>query len=274
MADTGFIRKHATVVYFILTIVLSWGAVLLITGLDGLPVPAEQVQLVGMAMLIGPSLAGIGMTAVCGGRAGLRDYWARLTRWRVGLGWYGYALLIAPVTTALTLLVLMPFSSDFAINIVASSDKGGLIVMGVVAGLFVGLFEELGWTGFATPELRRTRSLLATGLIIGVMWGAWHFILFWEADSFAGAFPLALLLARLFTWLIAYRILMVRLHDGTRSLLVTMLMHVSLVASTVIIEPPLTDGNLLAYILVRAALLWVLALAVVVRARGSVEVHQ
>ena len=126
----------------------------------------------------------------------------------------------------------------------------------------VGFFEELGWTGFAIPRMRLRYGILATGIIVGLLWGAWHFLLFWESDSFSGAFPLALLLARLFSWLPAYRVLMVWVYDRTESLLVAMLMHVSLVATLQIIDPSLTGGRLLTFILVRAAVFWVIVVAV------------
>jgi membrane protease YdiL (CAAX protease family) len=47
-------------------------------------------------------------------------------------------------------------------------------VGGLVVGLLVPFFEELGWTGFATAELRKRHGVLATGLIMGLLWGAWH----------------------------------------------------------------------------------------------------
>jgi membrane protease YdiL (CAAX protease family) len=62
----------------------------------------------------------------------------------------------------------------------------------------VGIFEELGWTGFAI-RMRQRYGVLGTGLIVGVLWGAWHFILFWEPDSFSVGLPLVLLLVRLFS---------------------------------------------------------------------------
>jgi hypothetical protein len=95
--------------------------------------------------------------------------------------------------------------------------------------------------------------------------------LFWESDSFSRALSLALLLGRLFSWLPAYRVLMVWVHDHTDSLLAAMLMHVSLVASTVILEPPLAGGVLLTYILVRAAVLWVVVAAVAVAGGGQLS---
>jgi membrane protease YdiL (CAAX protease family) len=135
----------------------------------------------------------------------------------------------------------------------------------------VGCFEELGWTGFAIPLMRLRHSVFATGLTVGLLWGAWHFIMFWESDSFSGTFPLAILLVRLFSWLPAYRILMVWVYDRTESLLVVMLMHVSLVAAMIFFDPPLTGWGLLTYILARAAVLWVIVAAVTVANRGQTE---
>ncbi len=104
--------------------------------------------------------------------------------------------------------------------------------MGIVTGLMVGFFEELGWTGFAIPRMRLRYGVLATGLIVGLVWGLWHFILFWEEDSFSGILPLVLLLARLFSWLPAYRVLMVWVYDHTESLLV-----IAFLLRTIVVSP-------------------------------------
>jgi membrane protease YdiL (CAAX protease family) len=168
------------------------------------------------------------------------------------------------------LLALSLFSPEFLPGIFTSDDKATLLLTGIIAGLAVGLLEELGWTGFAIPRMRLRYSVLATGLIVGLLWGAWHFTLFWESDSFSGAFPFALLLARLFFWLPAYRVLMVWVYDHTESLLIAILMHASLVATVMIIEPPLTGDELLIYILGRGAVLWVIVAAVTVSNRGRV----
>jgi membrane protease YdiL (CAAX protease family) len=139
--------------------------------------------------------------------------------------------------------------------------------MGIVAGLMVGFFEELGWTGFAVPHFGAGYGIIATGIIVGILWGAWHFLLFLEHDSFSATFPLALLLARLFSWLPAYRVLMVWVHERTESLLVVILMHASLVATLTIIDPVLTGAPLLTFILTRAALLWLIVAVVAVASR-------
>ncbi|NIV35134.1 MAG: CPBP family intramembrane metalloprotease, partial [Anaerolineae bacterium] len=127
----------------------------------------------------------------------------------MGVRWYAIALLTAPLSMIAVLFALSLTSPLFLPGIVTTDDKATLLLTGIVAGLMVGFFEELGWTGFAIPRLRLRYGVLTTGLIVGLLWGAWHFLLFWESGSFSGALSLALLLGRLFSWLPAYRVLMV-----------------------------------------------------------------
>jgi membrane protease YdiL (CAAX protease family) len=264
-----FIKRQPLPTYFVLTFAISWGAILILVGPGGIPVSTEQVAMLGLAMLLGPSVAGILLTGLASGRVGFREFRSRLLRWRVSARWYAVALLTAPLLTAAALLALSLLSSEFLPGIATADDNTSLLVSGIVAGLMVGIFEELGWTGFAIPRMRLHYGVFTTGLIVGLLWGAWHFILFWESSSFAGALPLGLLFARLFSWLPAYRVLMVWVYDRTGSLLVAMLMHLSLVASTVILEPPLTGWALLTYILVRAAMLWIIVVVVAVAKRRA-----
>jgi len=256
--NKNFIKDHSLSIYFILTFVISWGAILLLVGPNGIPVAPDQAVTLGMAILLGPSIASILLTGLVSGKAGFRELKSRLFRWRVSLRWYAVALLTAPLSTAIALLALSLFSPEYVPGIFTSDDKVTPLIMGIVAGLMVGFFEELGWTGFAIPRMK-SRGVLTTGLIVGLVWGAWHFILFWESDSFTGMLPFALLLVRLFSWLPAYRILMVWVHNHTESLLVVILMHLSLVATLLIIDPVLTGASLLTFILVRAIVFWIIA---------------
>lgn len=97
-------------------------------------------------------------------------------------------------------------------------------------------------------------------------------LLFLESDSFSGALPLALLLVRLFSWLPAYRVLMVWVYDRTESLLVAMLMHTSLVATQVLFRPPAASaGSQLISILIWAAMLWAAVAVIAVADRGHLS---
>jgi membrane protease YdiL (CAAX protease family) len=221
-----------------------------------------------LAFLAGPSIAGLLLTGLVAGRAGYRDLLARLLRWRVGVRWWAVALLTAPLLSAATSFGLALVSPEFLPAIVTADDTASVLLLGLTAALMTGILEELGWTGFAIPRLRRWYGVLTTGLLVGVIWSVWHFPLFWESNSFAGALGLALLLARLVSWLPAYRALLVWVYDRTESLLVAMLMHVSLVVSTLILQPMATGVALLTFILVWAAALWVVVAAVMLADRG------
>jgi len=255
-------NSRAVPIYFILAFAISWGAILISVGPGGFPVSEDQLPVLIVAMLLGPSLAAALAAALNAGRAGVRDLFSRLPRWRVGARWYAVALLTAPLSTAIVLLALSLFSPAFPAALSTSDDVFGLVMMWVVAGLLVGFFEELGWTGFAVPRMKMKYGMFATGLLVGLLWGAWHLLVNWEADTFSGALPFALLLARLFTWLPAYRILMVWVYDRTESQLVVTLMHVSLVATTGIIDPVIGGASLLVFLLAKAAVLWAIIAAV------------
>jgi uncharacterized protein len=257
----AFIRRHPVATYFGLTFAISWGGFLLAVGPGGFANTDWQTDarfpFAVLAMLSGPAVAGILLTALLDGRAGLREILSRLLRWRVGTRWYAAALLPAPLLAAAVLFALSLSSPLFTTH-----DKGAVLLSGIVAGLSV-VLEELGWTGFAVPRLRRRYSVVATGLIVGVLWGAWHFLQgLYISDTYAGPLPVALFLTLnslgAIAQLTAYRVLLVWLYDRTGSLLVVALMHGSLTASTIFLFRPLAAGmSFLMYGWLLTAALWV-----------------
>jgi membrane protease YdiL (CAAX protease family) len=260
------IKRHAVLIYFALVFVLSGGGLLIIVGPGGFPLKAEQFASFGPLMyapiLAGPCVAGVLLTGIVDGRPGLHDLLARLRRWRIGWTWYAIALLPALVMTA-TALLLSVVSSDFRPAIFDSNDRSGILLRALGPALLVGSFEEIGWTGFAVPHLRLRHSILATGLMIGVVWGAWHFPLFWQPDSFSGTLPFVILMTMLFSWLPPFRVLLVWVHDRTQSLVLVILMHAAVTFVTLTVRPEgLTGTRLLASLLVSPATMWLLLAAV------------
>ncbi len=264
----AFIKRHPVLAYYVLVFVISWGGVLMAVGSSGFvsskDSPIVLAQFVYLAALAGPSIAGILMTGLLYGRAGLQELFSRLLQWRVGARWYLVALLTAPLLTAAILFVLSLTSPAFIPAIFTTDDKAGLLMSGIMLGLVVCFFEELGWTGFVTPELRKRHGILTTGIIMGLLWGAWHYPLFSGSASSSGTLPPALYLAvLLFSFLPAYRVLMVWVYDRTKSLLVVMLMHVPLAAVQLILIPAsISGGRMVAFDFAFAAALWVIVAAV------------
>ncbi|NOT08417.1 MAG: CPBP family intramembrane metalloprotease [Gemmatimonadales bacterium] len=261
--------RYPWLIYAALAFAISWGGVLLVIGSGGIPGTAAQFEtllpFVVLAMLAGPSVAGLLSTGLTHGRAGLRELLSRLLTWRIGARWYAIALLTAPLSVAATLVALSLTSPVFRPGILTTSQPASHLLFGIAAGVGAGLFEELGWTGFAVPELRRRYGVLATGLIVGLLWGAWHFlVVWWGSSGTSGAVSLAVYLpAMLFSFLPPYRVLMVWVYDRTGSLLVAMVMHASLTASVRILDPLAISGvPIVTYNLVLGAALWVLVAVV------------
>jgi uncharacterized protein len=270
----AFIERHPVLSYYALVFAISWGGILMVVGgPGGLPATREQSEMlflfVLLALFAGPSVAGILLTGGVYGRAGFRHLLTRMTRWRVGARWYAIALLTAPLLVTATLLAFSLTSPEFLPRIFTSDEKAALLLFGIGWGLVGGgLLEELGWTGFAVPRLRLRHGVRSTGLIVGVLWGAWHFLVaFWGSGTSSGALSLAIFLPAILFYvgsLPAYRVLMVWVYDRTGgSLLVAMLMHASFSASMLILQPlalALVPG--LTWNLVLAAALWVVVGAV------------
>lgn len=266
------IKKRPVLTYFVLTFALSWSGTLLVIGGPGnilvTPEQTERLFLTALVvMFMGPCIAGILLTGLVYGRAGFHELLSRLLRWQVGARWYAIALLTIPFLAMAILLALSLLSPTFLPGIFASDDKASLLLLGIAGGLGAGIFEELGWTGFAIPELRRRYSVITTGLIVGFLWGAWHLLPYsWGSGDSSGALSLAILLPALLSPMVvlpAYRVLMVWVYDHTGSLFVAILMHSSLTASTLIIQPLAPSGMTgLTYSLVLAAALWALVAVV------------
>jgi len=274
----GFARRHPIASYYALVFGISWGGILSLVGPGGIPGQPDDVARLFpftlAALFAGPSVAGIVMTALVSGRSGLRELVGRLGRWRAGPAWWAAALLTGPVLVAAVLFGLSLHSPEFAPGLLASEDPIGLILFGLGWGLVGGgLLEELGWTGFAVPTLRKRHSVFATGLIVGLLWGAWHLLIaFWSIRGLAGetsstAF-IAGFLAFYFVALPAYRVLMVWLYDHTGSLLLAMLMHAVLSTSTIVLQPQSADGNFTWNLLLGVAL-WLVVASIAVTRRNE-----
>jgi membrane protease YdiL (CAAX protease family) len=143
-AITSFIKRYPQGVFWgIACITFFLAAFLQGIGLWGL-------------LIYGTFLGGALVTGVVDGRSGLKTYFSRIVRWRVGLKWYAVALLLPPVLYLLA----------FGLNILAAFFWPGLLA--------IALAEEPGFRGFALPRFLEGRSALAAALIVGGLHAFWH----------------------------------------------------------------------------------------------------
>jgi membrane protease YdiL (CAAX protease family) len=157
----GWSRRHDLALYIGLAFLISWAAWPLVA------LNADSSPLVPF----GPLVAAVVVSLCSGGPRQLGDLLSQLGRWSRSPWWYLIALvgpaLIAVAAAALSIALgarPLPFQAGWPA--VAGTFLTTLVI--------VGLFEEVGWRGYALPRLQRHTSALRAALLLGAVWGVWH----------------------------------------------------------------------------------------------------
>src|ERR1700719_58387 len=255
----SFLPSHPVAGNFLLAFTISWLGALAVAA-PHLPRHEPLPKITGIlmfpAMLLGPRLGGIFLTAIVEGKTGLRDLLSRLLRARIPARWYA-PLLIPPVPVLTVLFTLKTFLSPVY--------TPNLFLLGVLFGLPAGLLEEIGWTGFAFPRMSFQDNPLGASILLGLLWGLWHLpvVNYLGTATPHGAywFPFFLVFAFAMT---AMRVLICWLYLNTKSVLIAQLTHISSTGSLVIFSPPAVSARqeVLWYALYGVAL-WLVVLIVV-----------
>ena len=152
----------------------------------------------------GPCLSGLLMTLFLYGLRGVGRLAFRLSPWSVGRAWpvLAVCLLLPLGVEVLTVGILAALG--VAVPHLPWGELPHYLYGAVVGGGFVGpgLFEEIGWRGFALPHLQRRYSALVSSLIIGLVWAFWHFpnFFFFTPTMLAVFVPKVIALSVIFTW--------------------------------------------------------------------------
>lgn len=275
-----FIQQKPILTYFILTFIISWAGIILASFFMGMPTTSKQFTEDGplalMPLLLGPTIVSLILTGIVHGKAGFRDLKSRFLNWRLDIRWYVFALCSLPGILLIMLLVLSQFSSDFTPKVMNEAYKVSFVITGLIMGFIGGgLFEEIGWTGFVTPELRKRYSVFKSGLVLGFIWAVWHFLpVLWGSGNANGNLDWSIFLPGLFchyTVLVSYRVLMVWVHENTKSMLPIIFMHGVLGAFTnFILNISVGGWSLFLYYLILAIALWtIIAIILFKEKRGS-----
>lgn len=260
----SIIQRHPLVSFFVLAYSITWSAILIFLTSKGFQLANLQIQdglIIFVMMFLGPSTSALILTAALDGRNGLREMWTRLTRWQVGFTWYVVALLTVPLLT----LVIISALSALISPVYAPSFR----VLGIVVGLLAGGFEEIGWTGFATPRLLNKHTWLISGLILGLVWSLWH-LLADVSSHISSMGATGWVLWFVIYWILpltAYRILMTWIYTKTQSLLLAQLMHASYSGWLFILSPATSDQDLLWQAIFAASLWMLVAIAAISQQR-------
>ena len=155
------LRRHDLELYLGLAFVISWAA---------WPLVALNPQSSPLVPF-GPLVAAVVASLVGGGMPALKRLLRQLGRWDCSPRWYAIALVGPGVVTMAAAATSVGLGSQ---------PEDGSADWSVIAGSFastlviVGLFEEVGWRGYALPRLQRRLSPFVAAIVLGLIWGLWH----------------------------------------------------------------------------------------------------
>jgi membrane protease YdiL (CAAX protease family) len=248
--SAGWARRHDLALYLGLAFLISWSAWPLVAlNPDSSPL-----------VPFGPLLAAVIVALVTGGPRALRALVSQLGRWPRSPSWYVLALAGPVVVTAVAAAVSMalgaspaPFAADWP-------AVGALFLTTVV---IVGLFEEVGWRGYALPRLQRHHSGLRAALVLGVIWACWHLPeLLSDPDGQRPSIPFVL-------FVLAQSVILTWQYNATQgSLPIVILSHAAINTTAQCVLPlfPPEDYQLAWWVFTS---LWVAAAAVVIAGVGG-----
>ncbi len=239
----AFLRRHTLVAFFVIAFVLSWYSwiVALIRGRTSGPNP------------LGPVVAGIIVTAIVSGRSGLREFFSRIVRWRVGIKWYAITFVAPVILCLIAVAISLCFVSRSQISALSIEKMRELPDRFLFILLFIGLGEEPGWRGFALPQLQTKYSPLIASLILAPVWALWHLPLI------GNEFPLPIV-APFVLSVFGATFMLTWIFNGTKgSVLLPMLMHATVNTMGAGLMFPLFSGTAVVVLWWIYGLVWLCA---------------
>ena len=236
---TSFIKRYPQPTFWL----IAWS-----TSFLALFMNAFDPEHPWILFLYGTFLGGIFVTAIADGREGLRTFFARMVRWRVGIQWYAVALLL-PLALR---LVGFWMTNIFAVTPASIHWPTWIdLLMAFLWPSFLGIAiaEEPAIRGFALTRLMNGRSALTASLILGVLHTIWHLPLFITGEDPPTTILIIFAGAILNTWLF---------NRTNGSILINMLLHASVDICAEIFNPLFTGVD------ATRQVLWVMAAYVAV----------
>lgn len=202
---TNDIRERDLIPFFIITFMIAWSVL-------GLYIVASETMTRVCGSLTGrhplfylavyaPAIAALALVLFRSGIRGVVRFLSSFRVWGLSRAWTVFLVAVLP----------LPFILGAAVQGRLGTWGGVLsssLPMAMLMMLIKGPVEEIGWRGFAQPLLQRRMCPLATAIVLGVIWGLWHYPAFllsgtpqsaWSFGAFfVGTIALSVILTPLF----------------------------------------------------------------------------
>ena len=163
-----------------------------------------------------PGIVGIFLVWRYYGLKGLGSFFRRLTLWRMPLVWWLFLILGIPALNYLAAALNGTISDPFPYS------PWYQVFPALVLAFFLGTIEEFGWRGVALPLLQRRLAPFWAGLVVGIIWAAWHIPAFLMSETVYSAWSAV----PYFGGVIAVSVILTPMFNSARgSLLIAYLYH-------------------------------------------------
>jgi membrane protease YdiL (CAAX protease family) len=168
-----------------------------------------------MLSVFTPFLVALIFTAVSKGRKGVYDLFVGQTIRKTAPKWLFLSFFALPVLISMAVLTSLNFEVS-AFGFRSTQLMPQLLVIFLIA-----IGEEYGWRGYLLPRLLKKYSVFHSSLILGLIWGLWHFPAYLIGTGVPDqmSFPIFLI------WVVLGTLFISWIYYCTRSVLTSILAH-------------------------------------------------
>ena len=101
MKPLEVIKNRPIISFFILTFMLSWSGIIIVSFFTGIPAPSKTFESIApfaiLPLVIGPTIVSFLLIGIIYGKNGFKNLFSRLLRWKHNVKWYVFAIVTLPM---------------------------------------------------------------------------------------------------------------------------------------------------------------------------------
>lgn len=164
-----------------------------------------------------PSIVALVLTATSSGKSGLYDLFVQQTIQKTAFKWLLLSVIGFPFLASLAMLTNLNFDmSDFELRTTQLLPQ-------IIVIILIAIGEEYGWRGYLLPRLMKRFSVFYSSIILGLIWGFWHF----PAYLIGTGTPQEMSFFIFLLWVILGTLFISWIYYYTKSVLTSILAHFS-----------------------------------------------
>lgn len=207
---TFFSLKRKEIIIFSSGVLLLSALICLISFITG----NRKISIVSVFT---PSIVALVLTAVTRGKKGVSDLFIRQTIQKTSVKWFLFSIIGIPALVSLAVLTSLKF------DVLSFELRTTQLLPQIIVIILIGVGEEYGWRGFLLPRLLKKYSVFKSSLILGLIWGVWHF----PAYLIGTGVPLEMNFMVFLLWVILGTLFISWIYYHSKSVLTSILVHIS-----------------------------------------------